>query len=178
MPDARTRYPTPRVAQIRQREFVQRGEYSGAMIRRSRMTATASLLLVCGVGAFFVNCSRGQDETSPKGAQHDDAVVTTSMGSDQPIPEEYQAGEERFNALCARCHGVVGRGTDMGPPLVHKIYEPSHHADFTFRRAVTQGVRAHHWSFGPMPKISEATSDDVAEIIPYVRWLQRKAGIR
>lgn len=29
-----------------------------------------------------------------------------------------------------------------------------------------------------MPKISEATSDDVAAIIPYVRWLQREAGIR
>ena len=46
MPDARIRYPTPRMAQIRQREFVQRDEDSGAMIRRSRMKATARLLLV------------------------------------------------------------------------------------------------------------------------------------
>lgn len=46
MPDAGIRSPTPRMAQIRQREFVSRGEDSGAMIRRSRMKATVSLLLV------------------------------------------------------------------------------------------------------------------------------------
>ena len=64
----------------------------------------------------------------------------------------------------------------MGPPLVHKIYEPSHHADFAFMRAAMQGVRAHHWKFGNMPKISEATSDDVTKIIPYVRWLATAGG--
>ncbi len=72
---------------------------------------------------------------------------------------------------------MAGRGTNMGPPLVHKIYEPSHHADFAFMRAAMQGVRAHHWKFGNMPKISDATPDDVTQIIPYVRWLQRQAGI-
>ena len=50
MPDAGIRYPTPRMAQIRQREFMQRGEDSGAMIRRSRMKAAARPLLTCGVG--------------------------------------------------------------------------------------------------------------------------------
>ena len=128
--------------------------------------------------ACFVGCSDEQGETSSNHASHDDVVQETAAprGSAQPVPEEYQAGEERFNGLCARCHGMAGRGTNMGPPLVHKIYEPSHHADFAFMRAAMQGVRAHHWKFGNMPKISEATSDDVTQIIPYVRWLQRQAG--
>ncbi len=39
------------------------------------------------------------------------------------------------------------------PRLVHKIYEPNHHADFAFQRAAAQGVKAHHWKFGNMPKI-------------------------
>ena len=93
------------------------------------------------------------------------------------LPEEFHQGEERFNVLCSRCHGLHARGTGNGPPLVHKIYEPSHHGNFTFQRAAAQGVRAHHWEFGNMPKIVDASPDDVILIIQYVRWLQREAGI-
>ena len=93
------------------------------------------------------------------------------------MPPELTKGEELFNNNCARCHGQQGSGTDHGPPLVHKIYEPSHHADFAFQRAAAQGVRAHHWKFGNMPKIEGVTPPDVTEIIRYVRWLQQQAGI-
>lgn len=128
----------------------------------------------------LVSCSDGQGgKTNADHASHDSVMqkTATSGGALQPVPEEYKAGEERFNGLCARCHGMAGKGTNMGPPLVHKIYEPSHHGDFAFMRAAMQGVRAHHWKFGNMPKISEATPDDITKIIFYVRWLQRQAGI-
>ena len=146
------------------------------MMRRVDMKLTwfclAALLCVAG-------CSEGQGETSSKHASHDSTAQNTAASRDEsgPVPGEYQAGEERFNEFCARCHGMAGRGTNTGPPLVHKIYEPSHHADFAFMRAVMQGVRAHHWKFGNMPKISGAAPGDVTQIIPYVRWLQRQAGI-
>jgi mono/diheme cytochrome c family protein len=97
--------------------------------------------------------------------------------SPQAVPEEFKMGEEQFNTNCSRCHGLEGKGTDQGPPLVHKIYEPNHHGDFAFQRAAAQGVRAHHWNFGNMPKIDGVTPEDVTEIITYVRWLQRQAGI-
>src|ERR1041385_5209740 len=35
-----------------------------------------------------------------------------------PVPTEFQAGETRFNATCATCHGKEAAGTDHGPPLV------------------------------------------------------------
>ena len=92
-------------------------------------------------------------------------------------PAEVQAGEAKFSANCAACHGDRGVGTKQGPPLVHKIYEPNHHADVAFQRAAENGVRAHHWEFGNMPKIDGVTSTDVDHIIRYVRWLQREAGI-
>ena len=101
------------------------------------------------------------------------SVVDTTM----KVPEDLQKGNEKFHAFCAPCHGPQGVGTDHGPPLVHKIYEPSHHADMAFQRAAAQGVRAHHWNFGNMPKIDGVTSEDVTEIIGYVRWLQKQAGI-
>ena len=93
------------------------------------------------------------------------------------VPQEMQRGEARFQTLCSRCHGEQGRGTDHGPPLVHKIYEPSHHGDFAFFRAATQGVRAHHWKYGDMPAIPGVSENDIQDIVGYVRWLQRQAGI-
>ena len=93
------------------------------------------------------------------------------------VPAEFKKWEAAFNANCARCHGERGVGTSQGPPLVHKIYEPNHHGDAAFQRAAALGVRAHHWQFGDMPKISTVPAAEVDEIIKYVRWLQRQAGI-
>ena len=101
-------------------------------------------------------------------------TLAVSVGS---TPAEYTKGEALFNAKCAPCHGVVAKGTDHGPPFISKIYEPNHHGDFSFHRAVQQGVQAHHWQFGNMPKIEGVSEQDVNEIIAYVRWLQRQAGI-
>jgi cytochrome c2 len=96
---------------------------------------------------------------------------------EKELPTEFKEGESKFNAFCSRCHGAQATGTAQGPPLVHKIYEPNHHADFAFQRAAAQGVKAHHWKFGDMPKIDGVTADDVTQIIGYIRWLQRQAGI-
>lgn len=95
-----------------------------------------------------------------------------------PAPSEFQAGETKFKANCAVCHGQRGVGTDHGPPLVHKIYEPNHHGDQAFQMAAANGVQAHHWNFGNMPRIEAVTPNDVADITLYVRWLQRQAGIQ
>ena len=115
--------------------------------------------------AVLAACESGA--TNPEGAKP--AVGAT--------PAEVQVGEAKFAANCAGCHGVRAVGTKQGPPLVHKIYEPNHHADIAFQRAAENGVRAHHWEFGNMPKIEGVTAGDVDHIIRYVRWLQREAGI-
>jgi len=41
-----------------------------------------------------------------------------------------------------------------------------------------EGVKAHHWQFGNMPKIEAVTPGDVDQIVKYVRWLQRRAGMQ
>lgn len=95
-----------------------------------------------------------------------------------PTPGPFRTGEAKFKASCARCHGESAVGTSQGPPLVHKIYESSHHGDAAFLRAAMNGVRAHHWRFGDMPRVEGVTSEDVEQIVQYVRWLQREAGIK
>jgi len=101
-----------------------------------------------------------------------------AVGSSGPLPAEFQTGETIFNTNCSACHGKQAAGTDHGPPLVHKIYEPNHHGDPAFQRAAANGVQAHHWEFGNMPKIDAVTPQDVDQIVKYVRWLQRQAGIQ
>lgn len=87
-------------------------------------------------------------------------------------------GRMAFDAICAACHGQNAAGrAGYGPPLVHRIYEPSHHADASFFLAVQNGVRAHHWPFGNMPPQDGLTRADVTAIIAYVRELQRANGI-
>lgn len=76
-----------------------------------------------------------------------------------------------------QCHGDVALGTAQGPPLVHIIYEPNHHADAAFLLAALRGVRAHHWGFGDMPPQPQVSREEMAEIVKYVRWLQREAGV-
>jgi hypothetical protein len=57
------------------------------------------------------------------------------------------------------------------------VYVPSHHSDASFYLAVKRGVPAHHWNFGNMPALPHVTEAEVTQIIAYVRWLQRQAGI-
>lgn len=87
-------------------------------------------------------------------------------------------GQMAFVAKCAACHGenAVGQ-VGVAPPLVHKIYEPSHHGDMSFILAARNGVRSHHWTFGNMPAIDGISDAEVGSIVAYIRVLQRANGI-
>ncbi len=104
------------------------------------------------------------------------AAETVSVTLPELSPEA-QAGGQAFIENCAQCHGMIGGGTDNGPPLIHKIYEPNHHGDFAFQRAVRQGSRAHHWRFGDMPPQPQVTDADVSVIVKFIREIQRANGI-
>lgn len=83
-----------------------------------------------------------------------------------------------FDANCQTCHGPSAIGTDQGPPLVHIVYEPNHHADYSFVQAVRRGVKQHHWTYGAMPSIPGLSDKDIENVIAYVRELQRANGIQ
>ena len=94
------------------------------------------------------------------------------------LSPEAQIGKRAFEAKCATCHGANAAGQNgVAPPLVHEIYEPSHHSDMAFVLAAKNGVRSHHWSFGNMPPVEGLTDADVKYIARYVRELQKENGI-
>lgn len=112
------------------------------------------------------------DGTAPMGG----AIVQVALPAG--LSEMAQTGKRAFDATCAACHGADAAGVEaLGPPLVHKIYEPSHHGDAAFLLAVRNGVRAHHWRFGNMPPQPGLTDAEVTAITAYVRELQRANGI-
>lgn len=91
-------------------------------------------------------------------------------------------GKKLYRANCASCHGAdlqgSTQGKHQGPPMLHKVYEPSHHGDAAFQLAAKSGVRAHHWKFGDMLPVAAVTPDDVAHITAFIRTEQIKVGIR
>ncbi len=135
-----------------------------------RLTTNMTIAL-CSV--LIMGCS----ENGSQAQSSSSTAPTVLKAGNNPKPDHFDEGKVKFQNNCARCHGSEGQGTNQGPPLVHKIYEPSHHADMAFQRAAARGVRSHHWKFGDMPKIEGVSPDDVTHIIAYVRWLQRQAGI-
>lgn len=93
------------------------------------------------------------------------------------LSEKAQTGQLVFNQNCASCHGVNGEGSEAGPPLIHSIYNPGHHSNKSFYRAVTQGVRQHHWSFGDMPPQRQIGFSEMTYILTFVREVQAINGI-
>ena len=86
-------------------------------------------------------------------------------------------GKKSFDENCVACHGANASGSEKGPPLVHKYYNPGHHADQAFYLAAKRGVQMHHWQFGNMPPQPQISEREMAEVIQYVRELQRANGI-
>jgi len=88
-----------------------------------------------------------------------------------------QKGQVAFTANCAACHGENGSGTLKGPPLIHDTYNPGHHPDGSIFNAIRKGVQSHHWSYGNMPAQRQVTKSTAADIIGFIRELQKANGI-
>jgi mono/diheme cytochrome c family protein len=119
--------------------------------------------------------ARTPDQQTPIQTTAGGAIVAVLS---RPVEGNAAIGKQIFDSACAACHGANAAGTDgLAPPLVHKIYEPSHHGDEAFQRAASLGVKSHHWPFGNMPPVQGLTRGDVSMIVTYIRELQRANGI-
>lgn len=130
--------------------------------------------VLAGLAVLFIFKPGENTAIAPDAPQE---TIATVMVPDN-ISTDAQKGKQIFDANCAACHGPNAAGQkNTAPPLVHVIYEPSHHGDESFQRAVSLGVRQHHWPFGNMPPVEGLTRGDVTLIIAYIRELQRANGI-
>lgn len=107
--------------------------------------------------AIFATALAGCGEQTPESA----GQMPGKIGESDPV-----LGKSLFEANCKSCCGEAGLGSQQGPPLIHRIYEAGH-------RAVSHGVRRHHWNFGDMPPVP---AEQTGHIIAHIRQ-QRLAGI-
>ncbi|WP_095588176.1 c-type cytochrome [Actibacterium ureilyticum] len=130
---------------------------------------------VAAIAAIALLRPAPPDAAPPQTPPAPGAMVAVSL---PPITGDAAIGQRIFDTACATCHGPNGAGNEgAGPPLIHVIYEPGHHADESFQRAVAMGVQSHHWRFGDMPPVGGLTRGDVAMVIAYIRAIQRANGI-
>ncbi|WP_010138440.1 c-type cytochrome [Oceanicola sp. S124] len=132
---------------------------------------------LAALGAITYLAIPTQTDTATAAPAEGGPIVEVTLP--KTLSDTAQMGERAFNSVCADCHGENAAGKmGFGPPLIHKIYEPSHHGDMAFTLAAAQGVRAHHWRFGDMPAQPGVTPAEVQTIIAYVREVQRANGIQ
>ncbi len=108
-------------------------------------------------------------------AGHKEGHVDVKLG---PLSERATFGAKVFSDNCAQCHGDNGSGSDKGPPLIHSIYNPGHHSNESIIRAISNGVRQHHWPYGDMPAQKQIAFMQVPALIEYIRELQAINGIK
>ena len=139
------------------------------------------LFLLPGVLTGLTGCS---DEPHPMGGHptpspmmEQPAARTDFMIPPAGFPVDSGLGRQLFTQHCVQCHGEAALGSEQGPPLIHRIYEPSHHADIAFYRAIALGVHQHHWEFGDMPPVPGVDGEQATHIIAWIRQEQRKVGI-
>mgnify|MGYP005998193611 CR=1 FL=1 len=121
-------------------------------MRKMSFIVAISLLIVGGWWMFLKPQEFAEQANKAEGAAMVDVILPASFTT--------QAGRD-----------------GLGPPLIHKIYEPGHHGDMSFQLAAMNGVRAHHWAFGNMPAVEGITPSDITNITTYVRAIQRANGI-
>ncbi|MCF6303674.1 MAG: cytochrome c [Devosiaceae bacterium] len=139
------------------------------MIERIKQLILPILLGAVFIGGLVIMFSGGDGNSNGE--------ISTANVIIPELSEFGQQGKGLFDANCAACHGENAVGTNVGPPLLHTIYNPGHHADEAFLRAAALGVQAHHWGFGNMPSVPAVDRDDILQIVRYVREMQAANGI-
>lgn len=143
-------------------------------------------LALIGIGGLAAAIWRGPSDEILRTPMVDTRMHGREAGQPARPPEEIvvptltataERGRAAFQQFCSTCHGAKAAGSDKGPSLVHKIYEPSHHGDPAFLLAASNGVRAHHWRFGDMQPVPGVADRQIAEIVAYIREMQRANGI-
>lgn len=149
-----------------------------------KITKTSGLVLAIAlVGATAWLFARNLPDTSPNKAVGSATATSGAALVEVKLPatlsSQAATGKTYYDAVCASCHGANAAGQDgIAPPLVHRIYDPSHHSDAAFLVAVRNGARQHRWSFGSMlPLEQKLTDGKISAITLYVHELQRENGI-
>ncbi len=88
------------------------------------------------------------------------------------VPEAYKKGQNAFHKICSNCHGsdAMGKHT-KAPKLIDEEYLAPNFTDDDIRETILNGT-------GKMPpQKKNVSAEEITEIIKYLRYSQKAAGL-
>ena len=102
-------------------------------------------------------------------------VFMSSCGPPQPtkiVPAEFKTGQDYYHKVCANCHGTDALGKQTrAPGLIDPEYFSENFSDEEMYKQIIEG------SDKMRSQRSKVSDPEVAEIIKYLRYSQKAAGI-
>ena len=102
-------------------------------------------------------------------------VFISSCAPPQPtkiVPAEFKAGQNYYHRVCANCHGADALGKQTrAPGLIDPEYLSENFSDEEMYTQIIEG------SDKMSSQRSKVSDPEVAEIIKYLRYSQKAAGI-
>ena len=102
-------------------------------------------------------------------------VFMSSCAPPQPtkiVPAEFKTGQNYYHRVCANCHGADALGKQTrAPGLIDPEYFSENFSDEEMYKQIIEG------SDKMPPQRNKLSDPEVAEIIKYLRYSQKAAGI-
>ena len=100
------------------------------------------------------------------------ALTSCSPKPTIKVPAEFESGQNNFHRVCANCHcaDALGKQT-RAPGLIDPEYFSENFSDEEMYKQIIEG------SDKMRPQRSKVSDSEVAEIIKYLRYSQKAAGI-
>ena len=100
------------------------------------------------------------------------ALTSCSPKPTIKVPAEFESGQNNFHRVCANCHGVDALGKQTrAPGLIDPEYLSENFSDEEMYKQIIEG------SDKMRPQRSKLSDPEVAEIIKYLRYSQKAAGL-
>ena len=100
------------------------------------------------------------------------ALTSCSPKPTIKVPAEFESGQNNFHRVCANCHGADALGKQTrAPGLIDPEYLSENFSDEEMYKQIIEG------SDKMRPQRNKLSDPEVAEIIKYLRYSQKAAGI-
>lgn len=143
--------------------------------------ALAALLSGCGQSSGASQPSSASDSADST-AEQTPPVEQTAAAPAAPAAPSAEHGQQLFASTCAGCHGPQGAGVPhLGKDLQTSKFaaglSDAQLADFiTQGRATSDPLNTTHVAMPPKGGNPALSSQDIADIVAYIRQLQKQGG--
>jgi hypothetical protein len=100
------------------------------------------------------------------------SIIGCAIKPQKSVPEEYLCGQKYFHEVCATSHGIDAGGENGAPSFLQGIIHPTKISNQKIANTVLNGSKS-----GSMPSQKKVNDMQIREIIKYIRFSQREAGV-